>query len=79
MGRQMTMGVIVGNRGFFPSHLAHSGRLEMIAALEAAGMKCVVLSPEESSHGAVETYEEAKKCADLFKKHAADIDGIIIT
>ena len=25
MGRQMTMGVIVGNRGFFPSHLAESG------------------------------------------------------
>ena len=34
MAKQMTMGVIVGNRGFFPSHLATSGRLEMIAALE---------------------------------------------
>jgi L-fucose isomerase-like protein len=79
MGRQMTLGVIVGNRGFFPSHLATSGRLEMIAALEAADIKPVVLSPEESAHGAVETYEEAKKCAALFKKHAAEIDGIIIT
>jgi L-fucose isomerase-like protein len=79
MGRQMTMGVVVGNRGFFPSHLATSGRLEMIAALEAAGIKPVVLTPEETAHGAVETYEDAKKCADLFKKHAAEIDGIIIT
>ncbi len=42
MGRQMTFGVIVGNRGFFPSHLATSGRLEMVAALEAAGMKAIV-------------------------------------
>jgi L-fucose isomerase-like protein len=79
MGRQMTMGVVVGNRGFFPSHLATSGRLEMIAALEAAGIKPVVLTPEETAHGAVETYEDAKKCAALFQMHAAEIDGIIIT
>jgi L-fucose isomerase-like protein len=73
------MGVVVGNRGFFPSHLATSGRLEMIAALEAAGIKPIVLTPEETAHGAVETYEDAKKCAALFKAHAGDIDGIIIT
>ena len=79
MGRQMTMGVVVGNRGFFPSHLATSGRLEMIAALEAVGIKPIVLTPEETAHGAVETYEDAKKCAELFKQHATEIDGIIIT
>src|ERR1700727_2002679 len=79
MAKQMTMGVIVGNRGFFPSHLATSGRLEMIAALEAADIKPIVLTPEETAHGAVEMYEDAKKCAALFKKHAAEIDGIIIT
>jgi L-fucose isomerase-like protein len=73
------MGVVVGNRGFFPSHLATSGRLEMVAALEAAGIKPIVLSPEETAHGAVETYEDAKRCAALFKKHATEIDGIIIT
>src|SRR5260370_42084022 len=79
MAKQMTMGVIGGNRGFFTSHLATSGRLEMIAALEAAGIKPVVLTPEETAHGAVETYEDAKKCAALFKANAAEIDGIIIT
>jgi len=79
MGRQMTMGVVVGNRGFFPSHLATSGRLEMIAALEAAGIRPIVLTPEETAHGAVETYEDAKKCAALFQQHAKEIDGIIIT
>src|ERR1700733_732289 len=79
MAKQMTMGVIVGNRGFFPSHLATSGRLEMIAALEAAGITPIVLAPEVTAHGAVETYEDAKKCAALFKQHAAEIDGIIIT
>jgi L-fucose isomerase-like protein len=79
MSKQMTMGVIVGNRGFFPSHLATSGRLEMVAALENAGIRPIVLTPEETAHGAVETYEDAKKCAALFKAHEAEIDGIIIT
>jgi L-fucose isomerase-like protein len=75
----MTLGVLVGNRGFFPSHLATSGRLEMVAALESAGIKAIVLTPEETAHGAVESYEDAKKCAALFKKHADEIDGLIIT
>ncbi len=79
MGRPMTMGVVVGNRGFFPSHLATSGRLEMIAALEAAGIKPIVLTPDQTAHGAVETYEDAKKCAELFTRHAAEMDGIIVT
>jgi len=79
MPKQMTMGVLVGNRGFFPSHLATSGRLEIIAALEAAGIQPIVLTPEVTAHGAVETYEDAKKCAALFRSHADDIDGLIVT
>ena len=77
--KPMTFGVIVGNRGFFPGHLAKSGRDEMITVLEGAGMKAIVLSEQESQHGAVESYEEARRCAELFKKHAEEIDGIIVT
>ena len=77
--KKMTFGVVVGNRGFFPDKLAKTGRVEMIAVLEAAGAKAVVLSPEESKYGAVETYAESQRCAELFKKHADKIDGIIVT
>jgi len=77
--RKMTMGVIVGNRGFFPDHLAKSGREEMLQALQKAGMDAIVLGPDQSKHGAVETYEEAKRCAELFKSKAAVLDGIIVT
>ena len=34
--KRMTMGVIVGSRGFFPHHLAKSGREEMLQALALA-------------------------------------------
>jgi L-fucose isomerase-like protein len=47
--------------------------------LDAAGAQAIVLSPEESRHGAVETYAESQRCAELFKKHAEEIDGIIVT
>jgi L-fucose isomerase-like protein len=77
--KKMTMGVIVGNRGFFPDQLAKSGRQEMIQALSKAGMDCVVLGPEQSKHGAVETYDEAKRCAELFRANEKRIDGIIVT
>jgi len=77
--RKMTFGIVVGNRGFFPDHLAKSGREEIIKVLEAAGATPIVLTPEQSHYGAVETYTEAQHCAELFKKHADAIDGIIIT
>ena len=77
--RKMTMGLIVGNRGFFPDHLAKSGREEMIQVLRKAGMDVVALTPDESKHGAVETHEEAKRCAELFRSKAEAIDGVIVT
>ena len=77
--KKMTMGLIVGNRGFFPDHLAKSGREEMLRVLEAAGIHVVALSPEESKYGAVETREESRRCAELFKRHREKIDGVIVT
>ena len=80
MGKsRMTMGLIVGNRGFFPDHLAKSGREEMLQVLESAGIDVVVLTPEQSKHGAVETHEEAKRCAALFRAASERIDGVIVT
>src|SRR5437763_7445382 len=77
--KKMTMGVIVGNRGFFPDHLAKSGREEMIRALESAGMEAIVLSPEQSKYGAVESRQDTHRCADLFKQNRDRIDGVIVT
>jgi len=76
---KMTMGIIVGNRGFFPDHLAKSGREEMITALQQAGMDVVALDPNQSKYGAVETRDEAKRCAELFRTNSNRLDGIIVT
>ena len=76
--KKMTVGLIVGNRGFFPDHLAKSGREQMLRALQQAGMDCVVLDPAHSKYGAVETHDEAKRCAALFQENRNLIDGIIV-
>src|SRR5271163_1202328 len=77
--KKMTMGLIVGNRGFFPDHLAKTGREEMLRVLSAAGFEVVALTPDESKYGAVETREESRRCAELFKRNRERIDGIIVT
>jgi L-fucose isomerase-like protein len=59
--------------------LAKSGREEMLRVLDAAGMDVVALTAEQSKYGAVETREESRRCADLFKQNRDRIDGVIVT
>jgi L-fucose isomerase-like protein len=76
---RVTLGLIVGNRGFFPGHLARSGREEMLAALAEEGIDAVALGPDDSVHGAVESRDEAKALAALFRANAHRIAGVVVT
>jgi L-fucose isomerase-like protein len=76
---RVTFGVIVGNRGFFPDHLAQSGRAEILSAIEKGGYGAVAVNTDETKFGAVETRAEASRCADLFRRHRDTIDGVIVT
>jgi L-fucose isomerase-like protein len=77
--RPTTLGVIVGNRGFFPAHLCSAGRTEVLAALQQEGFGVVALEPGQTPHGAVESLADARACADLFRAHRDEIDGVLIT
>jgi L-fucose isomerase-like protein len=59
--------------------LAKSGREEMIQTLQKMSFDTVVLTPEQSKHGAVETHAEAKRCAELFRANSGRIDGVIVS
>jgi len=74
-----TLGVISGNRGFFPDILARDGREEVLRLLEQEGYGAVCLTPQETKFGTVETLADALKCAELFKKHRDNIDGILVS
>jgi L-fucose isomerase-like protein len=77
--RRVTFGVLVGNRGFFPGHLARTGRDEILRALAEEGYDAVILGAEDTNYGAVESRDEAKACAALFRANRENIDGIIVT
>ncbi len=77
--KRPTLGVIVGNRGFFPSHLCDTGRKTILEVLAQEGIDAICLTPEDSPYGSVESNADAHKCADLFKANRDKIDGILIT
>jgi len=77
--KKTTFGVIVGNRGFFPDVLAKQGQKDVLGVLKKNGYGSVALSMKDTKYGAVETFEDAKKCAALFAENAKNIDGVIVT
>jgi len=79
MKKEITLGVIVGNRGFFPSHLCESGRETVLKVLAEEGIKVVALGPQDTRFGSVESLAEAHACADLFRAHRDEIDGVLVT
>jgi L-fucose isomerase-like protein len=76
---KLTFGLIIGNRGFFPDELAQDGYAFMTRLLKKLGYGVVTPSAKDTKFGAVETWEEAKTCAALFKKNSEKIDGIIVS
>jgi L-fucose isomerase-like protein len=79
MNNKPVLGVIVGNRGFFPNHLCESGRRTILKVFAEEGIEAVALTPEDTPFGSVESLSDARKCADLFKQHRDRIDGVLVT
>ena len=73
-----TFGVIISNRSFFPDHLVRTAREKLLRCLKEWGHTYIALSPEDTFMGETMTYEEAEKCAELFRRHARKIDGILV-
>src|SRR6478672_8725649 len=73
-----TIGIIIGNRDFFPDKLVGECRADLLEAFKKAGIKPIMLNENESKLGGVETFQEAQKCAALFKRHADEIMGVLV-
>ena len=79
---RVTWAVIVGNRDLFPDRLVGEGRRAILDLLKEMDVEPVILGEGETAAssplGAVEKWEDAKKCADLFKAHRDRIEGILV-
>ena len=76
--KNSTLGIIIGNRDFFPDKLVAEARTEILDLFKHLNITPVLLSDADSKLGGVETFAEAQKCAALFRKHADVIDGILV-
>lgn len=74
----MTLGVIIGNRDFFPDRLVADARKEILEVLRKSNIKAILLEESQSKLGGVETFHDAQKCAELFKRHRDEIMGILV-
>lgn len=77
--RDITFGIIVGNRSGAINALADNGRIKIQMILKKIGYNCICLSEKDTPSGSVGTLSDAHKCAELFKENAKIIDGIIVT
>jgi L-fucose isomerase-like protein len=79
MGVQgMTLGVIFGNRDFFPDGLVAEARRDLLEVLTQMGVSVVTLTPEQTKLGAVETWQHAVLCGTLLREAKSRIDGVLI-
>ncbi len=76
--QNITLGVIIGNRDFFPDKLVSEARTDILKVLKEQGIKAILLGENDTKLGGVETYQDASKCADLFKKHKEKIAGVLV-
>jgi L-fucose isomerase-like protein len=74
----ITLGVILGNRDFFPDALISEARLDLVNVFNALSVEPVWLTESDSKLGAVETWADAVKCGELFCANRRRIEGILI-
>src|SRR5215475_1541815 len=76
---RMTLGVIVGNRDFFPDVLVSEARRDLLKLFDEMGIQPLLLDEQATKLGAVETWEHAKRCAELFRAHRDRIRGVVVS
>ena len=74
-----SLGVILGNRDFFPDKLVAEARAELVKVFAARGIDAVMLRPEDTKLGGVETHADARRCAALFQQHRDQIGGVLVS
>lgn len=77
--KKTTLGVIVGNRAFFPDKFVVDGRKEILEILARWGIDAIAPDESLTKLGAVESWADAQKCGDLFRANRDKIDGVLVT
>jgi L-fucose isomerase-like protein len=76
--KHSTIAVILGNRDFFPDALISEARRDLVKLFSQLNITPVWLTASDTDRGAVETWQDAVRCGELFRAHRSEIDGILV-
>ena len=73
-----TLGVIVGNRDFFPDQLVTEARRDVERLFAELDIEAVMPGEGDTKLGSVETWAHAQRCAELFRANRDRIAGVLV-
>lgn len=73
-----TLAVIIGNRDFFPDRLVTESRQDVLATFNELQLEPVMVGEQQTKLGAVETWDHAKCCAEVFQAGKDRIEGVLV-
>ena len=76
--RRTTLGVIIGNRDFFPDYLVTEARRDLGHLLPSMGVDPIWVAEGETHLGGLSTHQDAMRCASLFQQNRQKIDGVLV-
>jgi L-fucose isomerase-like protein len=75
---EITLGVIVGTRGFFNPELSKSDKDKLIAVLDSLGIDYLIPPADLTPTGCIEGHEDAVKAGAWFRERRDRLDGMLI-
>lgn len=73
-----TLGVILGNRDFFPDALISEARQQLTTLFSQLDVTPIWLTQGQTKLGDVQGWPDAVKCGELFRAHRSEIEGILV-
>jgi len=73
-----TLGIIIGNRDFFPDVLVSEARQDILKLCKELDIEAVMVSEKDTKLGGVESYADSKLCGELFRKNQERIEGVLV-
>ena len=77
--KKITFGVIIATRNIFSAKRASEARPVVLNKIKELGCDYVILDTDQTpKEGSIESYNDAVKCAELFRANRDRIDGILV-
>lgn len=78
MTTPITLGVILGNRDFFPDVLITEAKRDLTKLFSELDIQPIWLSDQQSKLGDVQSWQDSVRCGELFRQHRDQIAGILV-